>query len=285
MEAKQFNQCQMQGMRYTLHKPYSPISRIVDCMFEITGRPSSGCLRNYPVAKFELVFNLSGKTLKGRNYATNKVESCTDIVVRGSHTKLFELPIDYPLHLFIINFKPFVFPKLFDLSTKELTNAVLPVKEHLTQLSNVREQLHDADSPNERIGLINQWLSNICSGLDFRQNQLVNWMRKKIEVTPTLRIKQLQQETGYSRQYLHRLFKQEIGFGLKTYQKIVRTNRILDELNSGSVKNLTTLAHRYHFYDQSHFIKEFKQMTGSVPSVFLDNRLDKMPVQNTYFNS
>lgn len=285
MEAKQFNQCQMQGMRYTLHKPYSPISRIVDCMFEITGRPSSSCLRNYPVAKFELVFNLSGKTLKGRNYATNKVESCTDIVVRGSHTKLFELPIDYPLHLFIINFKPFVFPKLFDLSTKELTNAVLPVKEHLTQLSNVREQLHDADSPNERIGLINQWLSNICSGLDFRQNQLVNWMRKKIEVTPTLRIKQLQQETGYSRQYLHRLFKQEIGFGLKTYQKIVRTNRILDELNSGSVKNLTTLAHRYHFYDQSHFIKEFKQMTGSVPSVFLDNRLDKMPVQNTYFNS
>jgi AraC-like DNA-binding protein len=254
-------------------------------MFEITGRPSSRLLRNYPIAKFELVFNLSGKAVKGRNHTTDKVDTCTDIVVRGSHTKLFELMLDHPLHLFIINFKPFVFPKLFDLSTQELTNTVLPMKDHLPQLRNVREQLQLADSPYTRMALITQWLNDLASHLDEKQNQLVSWMRKKIEVTPTLRIKRLQQETGYSRQYLHRLFKQEIGFGLKTYQKIVRTNRILDELNSGSIDSLTALAHRYHFYDQSHFIKEFKQMTGTAPSAFLQNRLDKMPIQKTYFDS
>ncbi|MGM0589386.1 MAG: helix-turn-helix domain-containing protein [Bacteroidota bacterium] len=285
MGVKQFQQFQMQGMRYILHKPRSPLSHVVDCMFEITGRPSSRLLRNYPIAKFELVFNLSGKAVKGRNHTTDKVDTCTDIVVRGSHTKLFELMLDHPLHLFIINFKPFVFPKLFDLSTQELTNTVLPMKDHLPQLRNVREQLQLADSPYTRMAMITQWLNDLASHLDEKQNQLVSWMRKKIEVTPTLRIKRLQQETGYSRQYLHRLFKQEIGFGLKTYQKIVRTNRILDELNSGSIDSLTALAHRYHFYDQSHFIKEFKQMTGTAPSAFLHNRLDKMPVQQTYFNS
>lgn len=275
----------MQGMQCIFHQPASPLSELVECIFEISGKPPSDYLRNYPVLKAEIVFNLSAHPVKGRVQSVDRLDHCSDVVFRGTHTELFELFMDHPLHLFIINLKPGTVPQLFPVSLSELTNTALSMADQLPELDILRERLWATGTPRKRIELATHWLGELAARHKVEQSALVQWIRRKINHSPTLKITELQQQTGYSRQYLHRLYKQEMGIGLKTFQKIVRINRILDELNTGTVSNLTALAHKYHYYDQSHFIKEFKQMTGILPSTLQSAHLDKMPVQHTYFDS
>ena len=74
-----------------------------------------------------------------------------------------------------------------------------------------------------------------------------------------------------SRQYLNKVFKQEVMYGLK---KFIITVRIL-ALVKYKVKNtdisLTQLSYAYGYFDQSHFIRDFKNVCGVTPRHFFNN--------------
>lgn len=52
----------------------------------------------------------------------------------------------------------------------------------------------------------------------------------------------------------------------KKFASIVRFNKVLDNLNE--TKSLTEICYENHFFDQAHFIKDFKQFTGDTPENF-----------------
>lgn len=76
---------------------------------------------------------------------------------------------------------------------------------------------------------------------------------------------------GKSRQYLNRIFKSEVLYSLK---KFITTVRILDlikyRLNDKETA-LTELCYIYGYFDQSHFIRDFKNVCGVTPSYFFNN--------------
>ncbi|RZK48765.1 MAG: AraC family transcriptional regulator [Pedobacter sp.] len=52
----------------------------------------------------------------------------------------------------------------------------------------------------------------------------------------------------------------------KKFASIVRFNSILDNINE--TKTLTEICYENNFFDQAHFIKDFKQFTGDTPENF-----------------
>lgn len=64
-----------------------------------------------------------------------------------------------------------------------------------------------------------------------------------------------------------RLFLKYIGLTPKTYIRIIRFNTCVNHYNTSG--NLTQMAFENGFFDQSHFIKEFKQFTSLTPRQFL----------------
>ncbi|GAA3746586.1 hypothetical protein GCM10022422_33740 [Flavobacterium ginsengisoli] len=71
-----------------------------------------------------------------------------------------------------------------------------------------------------------------------------------------------------SRQYLNKIFTRHIGKSPSEYRKIHRfRNSILKQKVS---KNFSELS-QYDFYDQSHFIRNFKELTNSNPQIFFKN--------------
>jgi len=57
-----------------------------------------------------------------------------------------------------------------------------------------------------------------------------------------------------------------VGTTAKKFASIVRFNTVLDNLNE--TKTLTEICYEKNFFDQAHFIKDFKQFTGDTPENF-----------------
>jgi AraC-like DNA-binding protein len=72
---------------------------------------------------------------------------------------------------------------------------------------------------------------------------------------------------GISSRYLQKLFIQHTGLSPKLYNKINRFQNSLLLVAKGNA-SLTSIAYACGYFDQSHFIREFKSFTGFVPSAF-----------------
>lgn len=87
-----------------------------------------------------------------------------------------------------------------------------------------------------------------------------------------LTIENFSREYGVNKRRLERYFYKFIGTSPKTFSKIRRFTNVVKSLTSGTYDSLTSLALINNYYDQAHFIKEFKTLTGSVPSEFIINK-------------
>ena len=80
------------------------------------------------------------------------------------------------------------------------------------------------------------------------------------DVESELKIDEIARKHQFSRQHLNKLFLKNIGKSPSEYRKIHRfRNSILQQKVS---KNLTELSYTASFYDQSHLIKDFKELSN-----------------------
>jgi AraC-like DNA-binding protein len=61
-------------------------------------------------------------------------------------------------------------------------------------------------------------------------------------------------------------FRKLVGTTPKKVASIVRFNTVLDNLSNS--KSLIDICYENNFFDQAHFIKDFKQFTGDTPENF-----------------
>jgi AraC-like DNA-binding protein len=72
---------------------------------------------------------------------------------------------------------------------------------------------------------------------------------------------------GISSRYLQKLFLQYTGLSPKLYYKINRFQKSLI-LTNNKEESLTSIAYQSGYFDQSHFVRDFKFFTGLAPSAF-----------------
>lgn len=72
---------------------------------------------------------------------------------------------------------------------------------------------------------------------------------------------------------LRRRFRAAVGYGPKTFQRIVRLQRLLDLSDRpGSARGLAALSDAAGYADQAHMSREVRDLTGQVPSLLLAGR-------------
>lgn len=77
-----------------------------------------------------------------------------------------------------------------------------------------------------------------------------------------------------------RKFKEEVGLSPKIYIRIIRLRNVKDVLSSLKIDNLTKTAYDNGFFDQSHFIKEFKFFMNETPKNYFNNKLSQAKFYN-----
>lgn len=101
----------------------------------------------------------------------------------------------------------------------------------------------------------------------------IKYCLNKIRKSEINNIECLSKEINISSRALRTLFQKHVGVSAKELIKIYRFQKVI---RSGlqNEQSLTSLAYTAGYYDQSHFIHEFKTMVGITPlKYFSNNRL------------
>lgn len=83
------------------------------------------------------------------------------------------------------------------------------------------------------------------------------------------RVDDMIQDLGYSHRYVDDVFKRSFGLSVKKYSDIMRIQRAIDDLDSKEVMDVIA---ELGYYDQAHFIHEFKKYTSMTPRSFVKHR-------------
>lgn len=106
---------------------------------------------------------------------------------------------------------------------------------------------------------------NELSQLDKSLTLIKNW-------DANYSITAIAEKLGYNLKTFQRHFTKHIGCSPVDYRRIIRFRNALEtKLNSKELKSLTDITFENNYFDQSHFIKEFKRLTNNNPKEFFKN--------------
>jgi AraC-like DNA-binding protein len=134
-----------------------------------------------------------------------------------------------------------------------------------SELLLLEEQLKEAATDRGRIGIVEKFL---CARLRAVQpDQLVLSALSLIHKSKgTIRIKDLAQQLFTSQSPLEKRFRHAVGTSPKKFASIIRLKHAIQHFADNH--SLTALGYEAGFYDQAHFIKEFRSFTGETPAAF-----------------
>jgi AraC-like DNA-binding protein len=141
-----------------------------------------------------------------------------------------------------------------------LDNLVRPYKLHETEA-----RLAKAGHNRDRIAVIEQFL--LSQRLEADTDRLILTAIQNIQrAGGDLRIKTLLSDLAISRDRFEKRFRRVVGTSPKQFSAIVRFRHLITR--HSAVDSLTTTAQQAGYFDQAHFIKDFKSFTGQTPKDF-----------------
>lgn len=132
-----------------------------------------------------------------------------------------------------------------------------------------RDDLLSADSAFEKIKLAEEYLLAV-SKANLEVPPVVDYFICQIAKAPAqYRMEEIAQKSGYSQKHFISLFKKYAGMTPKEYMRICRFQRTLGEIERIGSLDWTRLALECGYYDQAHFIKDFRLFSGLNPAKYL----------------
>jgi AraC-like DNA-binding protein len=252
-------------MRLDYYKPKNNLlKQYIEGYYFISEDKKSEQIKYYTFPNNFCILSINQKAkveLKENSYLVSSAktdEISADIVVR--YTEPIEVVYKNAVDEITIYFKPLGVNYFIDSPTvfkqPSLVN-VIPFADFEEQMRLIFNQ---SDREIQIELLEKYWLSK------FEIKNLMLMEQILTDIEADLKMEDIALKHKISRKHINTLFLKHIGKPPSEYRKIYRfRNALLEHKKS---KNLTGLSHSSLFYDQSHFIKDFKTLTKVSPSKF-----------------
>lgn len=129
-------------------------------------------------------------------------------------------------------------------------------------ITEIEEKLALANTDTQRLKIVEQFLLSHLKDTE-TDKLIVEAIKLIYQSKGNIRIKELNEKLFISQSPFEKRFRKVVGTTAKKFASIVRFNSVLNNLSK--TKTLTEICYENNFFDQAHFIKDFKQFTGDTP--------------------
>jgi AraC-like DNA-binding protein len=172
--------------------------------------------------------------------------------------------------LIIVRLKPTSIYTLFHLSPlyfKETHIDLFPIEENMPGL--FRNLLEHSDE-DKRIQILDSFLADKKNrAMPDEKSEIVRKVINTIiENKGCVEIARFCSIFPVNERTLRRYFKIQIGLSVKEFSLLVKFSNIVQELIGDPSAEMIDIVARYNYFDQNHFIHDFKNFLGETPSYF-----------------
>lgn len=157
----------------------------------------------------------------------------------------------------------------FQIPVSEFKNQILGANEVGYKLANtICDQLKETTDIAQRLAILeNELVSMLLNGQQIPENfrQVFNILKQNDN---PVRIAEFCQRNNIGLRQLERMYNKFIGVSANTYSTLNRFHNSVNQLLIQDYSKLSDLAFDNGYFDQMHFIKDFKRFAGDTPKVF-----------------
>ena len=227
--------------------------------------------RVYPNGNVTLVFHYGSPSKFKKRNSSEYIES--SLVICGQQSSYYDLSLSGRTSMILIVFKPHGVKSFFNFPMNELSNKNLCLQDLIeNEATELEDKLFNSKNNNQRIIYLENFLLNrLILDKDFER---VEHAIKIIESTKGLiKTQNLAQEVCLGIKQFERIFSKHIGINPKKFTSIVRFQNVIQMKNNDTSVTMYQLAFDNGYFDQSHFIHDFKNLTGLTPHTFLKSKV------------
>jgi methylphosphotriester-DNA--protein-cysteine methyltransferase len=255
------------GIRF--FRPCAPLAGVVSRIYAHDSGPIElGNLRwlIVPDGEIKLIFPARGDICCTIG-DTGRLHRAGRLILSGMRTSPGYLAFPEGVDAIGVIIKPEAAYRLIDVPHDEITNCTLDAEEVFGAAARrCQQQLSNASCVEERVAAIQRELSVWLARRPQREPEFEWAVRRLAQHGGWLRIDKLAHEIGWSRRHLERRFQERVGIAPKSLASVLRFHAVYKRMRStpGSYGRLI----HANYYDQPHFLKDFKRYAGMSPRAY-----------------
>lgn len=250
-------------MAFYRYEPSESLLGLIDCYWIIENdNPQPVEQKIIPDGFPEIIFHYGDPY---RIKLRNKWNVQPSALLAGQLTKFFLLENTGRSYVVGIKLKPAAITHLFGIAMHEVTDNVVALKAGIVDVLTPSEKRFDRWTHAKIISVLNARIESLSK--NYKPDVIDDAIAVIFETHGLISVRELCERTSTKERQLERLFRKYIGLSPKFYMRVIRFSYVFKMVNE---KKLTgaQLGLEAGFYDQPHFIKNFKAFTGEDPSAY-----------------
>jgi AraC-like DNA-binding protein len=260
------------------YAPPPPLSRFVELFWYYEGSgPTTGKELILPTGTMQLIVRLGDAAMQvwDRNDRL-QVDNRNGTMINGVHSQPFIIDTSDQDALIGVQFRlGGAFPFL-GMPSSELKNINTGLDDVWGQRAEeLRCRVCEAPTITERFAVMERWLQSMVSAPLVRHRSVKRGLRVLDDPTVAASVADIAADIGLSKRRFIEVFKQQVGLTPKLYARVRRFQSVITSLDDRADVVWPEVAVDCGYFDQAHFIRDFKQFCGLTPGKYLRARGDQ----------
>ena len=240
--------------------PGKPLQDYVKCYWTFHHNGLTHTERLFPVGEPQIIFHLGEPFIE--TDPIGETLNQPDAVVSGQLTTFKNVTANTGAELFGISLQPHALRTLLKVPAYILTDHSIGLKNIDREYIELHERILEARNTEDRVNITESYLLDKILRSNTKEYKLVHGLLERME-QPGLSTHVPSPIAKIGQRQLERIFLEHVGVSARLFQKIAKFTKALQLLPSSA--SLTSIGYESGYFDQAHFSRSFKKMTGYSP--------------------